>query len=369
MVKDKKFFLVHLFDDFSGSPRVMSELSKALSNLGYSHEAIIGSSSKGFISELGLICHKFLYSRSDNKIFTLLFYLLSQVCLFFLTLALVYRNRGKDVVFVINTLLPFGAALGAKMCGAKVVYYCHEVSLRPQIMFAFLKFVLNLTASKVVFVSNYVGTAISLKEGIMSRVIYNPLPDSFVAPTVIDGTLYSRWKRKNILMLCSLKDYKGVLEFVNLSKTPDLSTSFSFTLVLNEDVEAADLYFSSVELSDNFHYICRPNNIVELYNKSFLVLNLSNPQYWIETFGLTLLEGMSQGNPVISPLVGGPTEFVEDNVNGFHIHYNNYEKLTEVILSLGGDYKYWKRLSKNALDKSSYFSHDRYKDHVRDFLS
>ena len=44
---------------------------------------------------------------------------------------LFFKINSRDTVYI-NTLLPFGAALAAKLRGCKVVYHVHEVSVKPQ---------------------------------------------------------------------------------------------------------------------------------------------------------------------------------------------------------------------------------------------
>ena len=63
----------------------------------------------------------------------------------------------------------------------------------------------------------------------------------------------------------------------------------------------------------------RQADVAEFYNGASLVLNLSDKDRFIETFGLTALEAMSAGLPVIVPTVGGIAELVEDSVNGYKI--------------------------------------------------
>lgn len=364
----KKFFLVHLFDDYSGSPRILASLSDVLSQSNTWHELVVGSGSVGFLSELNVRSNKFLYKRSGNKIFTLFFYLISQFFLFLLVLRLCFKHRRDDNVFIINTLLPFGGALAARLCRAKVYYYCHEVSLRPRILLSFLTRVLNLTAHKIVYVSNYVKTQLSINQIISQKVIYNPLHSSFCDSILNKDDLESKWRRKIILMVCSLKAYKGVNEFLSLARNFLHLNDYKFLLVLNETHKNAGDFYAETCLPSNFSYVCRPDNLVHLYQNSFLVINLSHPDSWIETFGLTLLEGMSQYNPVISPVVGGPTEFVVNYINGFQLSHEDLCSIKDVISSLGSNYDSWLKLALSAKETSEKFSLENYACSINDYL-
>ena len=50
-----------------------------------------------------------------------------------------------------------------------------------------------------------------------------------------------------------------------------------------------------------------------------MVVSLTNPKLVVETFGLTPLEAMSAGLPVIVPTQGGIAEMVKDGNNGYKI--------------------------------------------------
>jgi glycosyltransferase involved in cell wall biosynthesis len=54
----------------------------------------------------------------------------------------------------------------------------------------------------------------------------------------------------------------------------------------------------------------------------------------LEGFGLTILEAMAAGKPVIAARTSAITEFVEDKVNGLLVDPNNWEALYEAIVYL-----------------------------------
>lgn len=100
----------------------------------------------------------------------------------------------------------------------------------------------------------------------------------------------------------------------------------------------------------------RQENVIPFYNSTSLVINLTNPQFAVETFGLTPLEAMSAGVPVIVPTVGGIAEMVEDDVNGYKIDVQNLHiiegKIRQIVVSrfrLFEEKKLYSRLSNNAI--------------------
>ena len=76
----------------------------------------------------------------------------------------------------------------------------------------------------------------------------------------------------------------------------------------------------------------------------------------IETFGLTALEAMSAGVPVIVPTVGGIAEMVDDGENGWKIDVANLGRIAEKISEMLNDKELYCRMAKSALEYSKKFS-------------
>lgn len=74
-------------------------------------------------------------------------------------------------------------------------------------------------------------------------------------------------------------------------------------------------YVTKHKLGETVKFCGRTNDVDKVYRGCFCVINPSD----LESFGLTLVEGMSYGKPVIAVSSGGPTTIVEDGVTGFLI--------------------------------------------------
>jgi glycosyltransferase involved in cell wall biosynthesis len=85
---------------------------------------------------------------------------------------------------------------------------------------------------------------------------------------------------------------------------------------------------------------------------SSVLLNLTNKDYAIETFGLTTLEALTVGLPVIVPTVGGIAEMVEDGVNGYKIDVTNLDKISETLIKMLTDINLYRHLAINAIKSS-----------------
>jgi len=340
----KKIIFIHLLNDRSGSPKVLSQIIKALKDKGYQTELLTSSHQDGFLSGVADTNRSLSYRRSENKLITLFYYVLSQILLFLQCL----RYWNQDVVFYINTMMPFGGALAGILIGKKVIYHVHETSLKPQILKKFLRSVISITAHKVIFVSEYLKDVENFANK-KQVVIYNALESNLVKQQKIIKDNFI------VLMICSLKEYKGVLEFIKLSKLLSNVKELQFQLVLNASKDEINEYLNSSENPSNLVIFDRQKDLSKFYRDASLLLNLSRPDSWIETFGLTILEGMEYGLPAVVPPVGGPTEIAREGIDGFQISCYEIEQIAKKIQFLMENKDEYLRLSKNARERVKEF--------------
>lgn len=360
----KKFFLCHLYDDYSGSPKVLSQCLNVLDESGIDNMVFVGSGSCGFISDQTCNIKRFFYRRSKYKMITLFLYLASQLSLFLkLSYALIKEEQEKIVI--VNTMLPFGASLAGKLFADSVILYSHEVSISPEILKKIILYIHSKTISKSFFVSQYTKNMLDSYLGYKpGSIIYNALPEDYLKAYLFEeNELCKKWNAKKIVLLSSLKNYKGIPEFISLSSSLEKS-GCSFLLVINDEPENGDSFFSEFILPSNLYILYRPKNIIDIYREAFLVVNLSHKNEWVETFGLTLIEGMSQYNPVIAPVVGGPVEIVFDGLNGYLIDSSNEVDLIRCTHRLSQEYEHWKALAINARHRAEQFNYIEYKNRI-----
>ncbi len=351
---------VHLLNDFSGSPFVFRQALEGLASNGYKVKLFTSTNKSGFLSNIPWVQKiNIKYRWSNNKSVRLLFYLLNQFVLFFKVLS--YFN--KDVIVYINTILPFGAALAGKISGKKVVYHVHETSVKPELLKRFLFWVIKITAADTIYVSGYLKDNEGV-ENTRMHTIYNVLPDKFT--NLSSGYYPVHGNKFNVLMLCSLKEYKGVYDFVELARqVPDVN----FELVLNAGNEEIDRFFEGHIIPDNLKLFPAQNDVHPFYRRSHVVLNLSHPDSWIETFGMTALEANSYGLPVIVPTVGGIAEIVIDDLNGYKIDVSNTKGIVAKILSLVNNRDLYYNLSKSAKRYSLKFSPEIFVKRIDEIMS
>ncbi len=338
---------IHLLNDYSGSPRILSQVLSSLIGRSYQVDLYTSKNGKeGFLSHIkGVNSFHFPYQWHPNKWRTLFSFFMSQFILFFMLL----RYRKQNVLFYVNTVLPIGAALAAKLMRKKVIYHIHETSIKPRLFKKLLFFIAQKTASEAIYVSHYLHEQEPLKK-VNCHVIYNALSADFIAKS--HAHTPSTAHSFQVLMLSSLKEYKGVRTFVALAKSVPHCT---FELVVNATQKEIDDFFDVNQSSANLTVFPSQADVHPFYQRANVVLNLSHPLQWVETFGLTALEAMAYGIPAIVPPVGGIKELVDHGVTGYTIDPRRYDELVSTICSLSENKLLYKELSQKAKMKSHEF--------------
>lgn len=339
----KHIVCFHLFNDYSGSPKVLRMVLEGVLNKGYRVDLV--SSKGGVLDELlhypNLRKHSYPYRFSSNGAVTMLRYGLVQIYTFFLSFRWLFC---KDAVFYINTLLPVGPALAGRLMGKRVVYHYHENAFVKGAFYKMLAAMMERLAHRIICVSEYQASFLICKEKV--TVIPNALPEAFVQR--LKPNPENAFEQKTVLMLGSLKEYKGTKEFIQLSQR---MLQYRFVLVINDTQENIDDYLKDKydTLGDNLVLYPRQADVAKFYQQASVVLNLSDKRLIIETFGLTALEAMTAGLPVIVPTEGGIAEMVDDGINGYKIDVADLDKIEQHIQELLTDKTKYVEMAEQAL--------------------
>ena len=126
-----RVFAFHLLNDYSGSPKVLSQLLKGWVKNDIEVNMVTCKGRVGFLSDIeGVNYHYYNYKFAENKWVRLFNLTLSQLIVFFKFWSKIEKN---DVIYV-NTVLPFGAAFLGKLKGCRIIYHVHETTMKPPIL-------------------------------------------------------------------------------------------------------------------------------------------------------------------------------------------------------------------------------------------
>lgn len=361
----KHIVCFHVYNDYSGSPKVLQMVLKRLLLKGYTVDLITSHGGSGALDDLdgmqGFRKSTFYYKFNDkNLALTFLNYLWTQIYMFCYALRYLFR---RDVVFYVNTIMPWGAAIAGRLIGKKVVYHYHENAFVKGPHYRLYAWIMSHLAHEIMCVSAYQASFLKRKEGV--TVIPNALSNDFVSKLQPDAE--AAFERKNILMLSSLKEYKGTKDFIKMATD---MPQYHFTLVINDTQENIDRYLevNKINTLSNLIIYSRQSDVTPFYNRASVVLNLTNKNQAIETFGMTPLEAMTCGLPVIVPTVGGIAELV-DGQNGYKIDVQDLTQIEEAINKMLSDKALYMKMSENALAKSKEYDIDAMISKIEKILS
>jgi glycosyltransferase involved in cell wall biosynthesis len=358
----KNIVCFHLFNDYSGSPKVLRTVIEGLLEKGYNIDLV--TSRGGVLDELkgkeNLRLRQYNYRFSRNIAIRAMRYAWVQLMVFFMALGYMFK---RNTVIYINTILPVGAAIGGRMACKKVVYHYHENAKAKSTAYRILAKIMQWIASDIICVSQYQRSFLRRKKRV--HIVPNALCSSFVEKLSPDSN--RSFEAKRVLMLGSLKGYKGTDEFIALAKRIN---KYSFELVINDSQENIDKYLEERDIipTSNLTIYPRQEDVTPFYNRASLVLNLTNKAQAIETFGLTALEAMAAGLPVIVPTVGGIAEMVTDGKNGFKIDIQELDKIEKGVEDILTNGKIYLSLSSNALGKSKQYYPKQMIEHIAKVL-
>jgi glycosyltransferase involved in cell wall biosynthesis len=353
-------YFVHLLNDNSGSPVVLNNLIESLSSKNKRKFLITSLNNKGILNENNANKYFFNYFIHESKIFQFYQYILAQFYIFFILCKLM---PSKNSIIYVNTLLPFAAGLWGLLFKRKVVYHLHEVSITPKIFNKFLITCCRCFSSFNIFVSRYHSQEIGIPS-VRSCVLYNSIPRK------IYYSNHSKEKKSyfNVLMLASNRSYKGVDIFIKIVEKLQSNINIRFTLVLNETFVNYNKFVSNNLNLKNLKIFPSTHSVNKFYSEASLVLNLSKVDKWVETFGMTIIEGMHFSLPAIVPPVGGPVEIVCNGVNGYLINSYNVDTIIEKILYLSSNEQAYNIIAKNAKFTSFKFTPKTYAKNINSLL-
>lgn len=350
---NQKIIFFHLLNNFTGSPLILRNVIFTARDLGKDVH-LYTSNGSGFLSDIpGINYHSNFYIRSKYRGITLFTFFFSQFLLAFKLI----KHKNDTSTFYVNTILPFSAIFIGKLLNKRVIVHVHEYEISPKLLNRFLFRIVRKYADEIIVVSKFLSENNSLRKA-NPRVIYNCVKEGF--EEVASETLEPRDEFR-VLMLASLRPYKGINEFVKLAK---VMPHLSFDLVLSDTESDVNQWKTSIEIPRNLFVFPVQGDVIRFYRNASLILNLAHKDKCLETFGMTILEGMLFGIPAIVPTQGGVTELVVDGENGFLIDYTDLPQIKKRIEEMEEDPSHWMYISQNAYKRAKLFSRQRFQQEI-----
>lgn len=164
-------------------------------------------------------------------------------------------------------------------------------------------------------------------------------------PNFIKIDIVENKEKKDFIYVGKLDESKGVLKLLETWKK--LDNKYVLRLIGEGDLSNSRDNFTQ----DNIVFLGKLNNketLNYISNSKYLIF----PSMWYETFGLTIIEAMSLGVPVVGFDIGPRREFIKNEFNGFLI---KPEKLKETIERIY-DFENYENLSFNARNFAQNYS-------------
>lgn len=317
----KKIVVFHPLNDFTGSSIALASYIKENNN----NEFIIITRTHevGALDSLENGCLVNIHSRKDNKA------TISNIITYFIAVFLTackYRNLCDT--FFINTISPWYASIYSFILRKKVVYYVHETFVVRSLINKLKKYVFEHTKSHCIFVSHYAKEFYNNKLH-TTEIRYNKLRPGYLdnLPTV---NYNNNEVHQKVLMISSLSLSKGIATFFKVAME---MSNYKFEMLISSSLKEIYTFIKDNDLviPDNVTINSKSRDPRVYILGCDIVLNLSIPTLWVETFGLTIIESLVLGKPVIAPNIGGPCEIIDNGVDGYLIDVTNISEVVSAI--------------------------------------
>lgn len=241
----------------------------------------------------------------------------------------------------------------------KIIYNAHgwyfnaKISKSKKIIFAFIEKILALKTNIIINISKSEYNA-ALQWKIAKK---NKMQ---IVENGIDFNYFKDYEkyRKIIRKKYDIKDDEIVIGVVGrISEQKDPMTTIKAFEILNKESNNFRLMFiGSGELENNVMDFAKKNNIedkviitnwvksVKEYISSVDIAIL--PSKW-EGFGLAILEYMACDKPIVATNVGGISDIIKNNLNGYLVKPEDYQELSNKILELISNKELTKKMIEN----------------------
>lgn len=342
-------YFIHLLNDLSGSPRIINEKIKCYRAQGIDC-LVVTNDGRGFIELEGQPHHVVPYCKNRNILLWIFSLLRWHLSVFWFLI----RAVGPADVVHASTMLTAPHLLAARLKGARTVAHLMETRVSPALHGWLVKWLIISFADRIVFLSHYVSEALGSRFSRKPNIVTYPCIDARIVEAA-RAHVGTRTDTAEFVVgqVCSLVWYKGYRQFISLAREcPDIQ----FKLVLNGNAKLFFAEYPRASLPGNFDVEFDVRDIASVLSTMDMLISLTQRTGWIETFGLTIVEGMTFGLPVIAPDIGAPREYVRHEQNGFLVDETSLSEVAAIIRRVQGDRKHHRELSQAAVATARRFA-------------
>lgn len=167
-------------------------------------------------------------------------------------------------------------------------------------------------------------------------------------PNSIPMSFNIQKNRKGYIYVGRLEESKGIFELLKVWN--ELDEKYVLTIIGSGDKEE-DLKTKYKKKNIIFKGKCSREETLKAISRSKYLIQ---PSILYETFGLTIIEAMSFGVPVIGYDIGTRRDFIKDGINGFLFNEKNLKE----VIKKSYEYENYDTLSKQAIITAKKYEND-----------
>lgn len=261
-----------------------------------------------------------------------------------------FENRKFDIIQA-NGAPHFKTIIAAKLAKKKSVWIIED-TYSPKILISIFRFVARLTGTKIVYISQKV-FEFYIKDSNLNRENLNEIMSS------IDSSYFKRKNKykdnKNIIVtsvssIIPVKNVELFIEVANtvISKFENIKFVFAGRPISTQrdyyNKIQKKLYLLNKKIRNRIIFKGLVFDVRKLLNKSDIFLCTSRS----EGGPMAVWESMSMEIPVVTTKVGGTTQYIKNNYNGYLSNPGDQKSLSNNIIKLISNFKLRKKIGKRA---------------------
>jgi glycosyltransferase involved in cell wall biosynthesis len=278
-------------------------------------------------------------------------------------IAALIRDEHVDIVHT-NTSVVIEGAIAAKLTERPHIWHLHEIlkvypTLKPCLPLHLIYKFIELHSDVLITVTDALRKAVSEETNTDKiRVIHNGI-DVVNECQLVPGFRKEMGISKDYVVVCAIGSVireKGYDNFIVAAKHVLAKRKNVRFIIIGSmgDHEFASILFREIRrsgLKEYIKFLGHRSDIARILKEIDVCVVSSQT----ESFGLTQLEAMGAGRPIVATRCGGPEEIVVDGETGILVPINDPEAMAEAIISLADNREKRRQMGLSGLNR-----YDRY---------